>query len=138
MESYRILGGASADNLGVIAEVSGHQTSYSDLAASSDMKYYAVETVSGAEPIAKRSNEFSTAVACRSNVVSTDNAISAVLAQQITILSDKEDLVIEGSSGEASLQLMAAIYPLNTTVQRLNWQVAEGHRHNQRERTPYG
>lgn len=126
VESYRILGGASADNLGVIAEVSGHQTSYSDLAASSDMKYYAVETVSGAEPVAKRSNEFSTAVACRSNVVSTDNAISAVLAQQITILSDKEDMVIEGSSGEASLQLMAAIYPLNTTVQRLNWQVAEG------------
>lgn len=126
VESYRILGGASADNLGVISEVSGHQTSYSDLDASSDMKYYAVETVSGAEPVAKRSNEVSTAVACRSNVVSTDNAISAVLAQQITILSDKEDMVIEGNAGETSLQLMAAIYPLNTTVQRLNWQVAEG------------
>ena len=126
VESYRILGGASADNLGVIAEVSGHQTSYSDLDASSDMKYYAVETVSDAGPVAKRSNEVSTAVVCRSNVVSTDNAISAVLAQQITILSDKEDMVIEGDAGETSLQLMAAIYPLNTTVQRLNWQVTEG------------
>ena len=127
IESYRILGGISADNLRTIAEVSGHQISYSDLNASSDMKYYAVEMIPDSRPMVRKPNEVSTAIiTCRSNIVSTENVISTVLAEQITVLSDKEDMIIDGNASETSLQLMACIYPLNVTVQRISWQIVEG------------
>ena len=119
--------GISADNLRTIAEVSGHQISYSDLNASSDMKYYAVEMIPDSRPMVRKPNEVSTAIiTCRSNIVSTENVISTVLAEQITVLSDKEDMIIDGNASETSLQLMACIYPLNVTVQRISWQIVEG------------
>ncbi len=124
--SYRILGGVSPDDLRTIAEVSGHQISYSDLDAASDMAYYAVEMIPASVQAVKKAARATDATVCRSNVVSITDAFSPILAKQITVLSDKENMTIDGSAGETSIQLMANIYPLNATVQRLNWQVVDG------------
>lgn len=124
VESYRILGGTTTEDLKTIAEVSGHISSYSNIEAEAGMKYYAVEILVGteAQPITRSSANM---LSSRSNVISTDNVSVVNLITDIMIYSETGESVIEGAQGN-TLQLYAYLYPFSATVREVDWNIIEG------------
>lgn len=124
VDSYRILGGTTADNLQLIAEVSGHISSYSDIQAVGEMKYYAVEIQIGADaqPITRSS---ANVLSSRSNVISTDDASVINFITDIVIYSETGESVMKGHPGE-TLQLFAYLHPFSATLRDIDWSITDG------------
>ncbi len=112
VESYRILGGSSADNLTEIESISGYLTSYS-ISSGAKVKYYAVEAIAD--------KEFYT----RSNVVCIDDAVNILNAREIVVLNSTGSTEIDGAK-ENTVQLLAYIYPVGATIQRVDWSITDG------------
>lgn len=124
VDSYRILGGTTADNLQLIAEVSGHISSYSDIQAVGEMKYYAVEIQIGADaqPITRSS---ANVLSSRSNVISADDASVINFITDIVIYSETGESVMKGHPGE-TLQLFAYLHPFSATLRDIDWSITDG------------
>lgn len=127
IESYRILRGKSASELEVFDVVSGHASSFSDTKPSVSEPYYAIELI---VPATGHNNAPATfaneAPAPRSNVVSTADAIDAVLATSVGITTSTGERDVIFGRGATGLQLSAHFMPVNTTVTRVNWEVVQG------------
>lgn len=124
---YRILRGDSPENLSVIAEVSGHMTSYTDFTApAAGALYYAVESVLTPAPqrVAARSGR-DAGISPRSNVVSAAGS-NINLAESIKVISVDGNDTLDGASGATSIQLKAVINPTTTTFMRPSWIVISG------------
>ena len=124
VDSYRILGGKTADNLQLIAEVSGHISSYSNIQAVGEMKYYAVEIQIGADaqPITRSS---ANVLSSRSNVISADDASVINFITDIVIYSETGESVMKGHPGE-TLQLFAYLHPFSATLRDIDWSITDG------------
>ena len=125
VESYNILRGSTPDNLQEIAQVAGSVNSYTDISAPSGVSYYAV-TFTTTQPQLSRGQK-RTKVAdetVNSNVISTENAIDAVVAErlEIIVLDEEKELTDE----HTDLQLYYMILPTYTTVNKVTWEIVEG------------
>ena len=125
INTYRILRGTSEDNLSLLAEVSGSSRSYSDLTAATGTDYYyAVEVVPAVtKGRAGAGTGTRDAFCSRSNVVSTHQAQTAVLATGIEVIS-LTGSVIDADHPTASLA--AIIAPYYASVGNVAWTVVEG------------
>lgn len=122
--TYRILRGTSPQNLSVIAEVAGSTTSYTDVNAPAGTLYYALSyDVASDVKSTARNTGLRTSADIISNIVCTDNATSAVLAENVYIYSTDELALYPE---HASINLNADVYPLNATFKKLVWSVVEG------------
>lgn len=122
--TYRILRGTSPQNLSVIAEVAGSTTSYTDVNAPAGTLYYALSyDVASAVKSTARNTGLRASADIISNIVCTDNATSAVFAENVYIYSTDELALYPG---HASINLNADVYPLNATFKKLVWSVVEG------------
>jgi len=120
--SYRILGGVTPESLELIAEVSGNVSSYSDLQRDGKSLYYAVEIVQDEITLTRNAAMLTS----RSNVVSIDEAFAVNFAEKI-ILKVQDDLTELSIGKHSAIQLAAILYPANTTIQKVNWMIWEGH-----------
>ncbi len=118
VESYRILGGTSADNLQEVDLVSGNLSSYTT-EANSRLTYYAVEVVRAA------TRAESSALALRSNIVSTNEAQHILSASEIVILPATGSTTIDGET-DNTLQLLAYVYPIEATLRQVDWFITSG------------
>lgn len=124
--SYRILRGTSAESLEYIDEVSGGISSYTDLSAPAGECYYAVEIlVETPSPLVRQHALASGRTASRSNVVSTADAGTLVLASGISISSLTGSFDINAAEN-STLQLLAQISPANVSTHRVDWLVTSG------------
>ena len=127
VDSYRILRGTTRDDLQLLAEVSGANTAYTDLTGGDGVYFYALEydkTYSDEwEPLSvslmAEGNEVG-----RSNVVCTDDALLATLAESMNILSLESEKVLTPSQPE--LHLSAEIFPVTADIRGVNWQIVSG------------
>ena len=127
VESYRILRGTSRDNLQLLAEVSGANTAYTDLTGGDGVYFYALEydkTYSDEwQPLSVSLMAEGDEVG-RSNVVCTDDALLATLAESMNILSLESEKVLTPSQPE--LHLSAEIFPVTADIRGVNWQIVSG------------
>lgn len=127
IETYRILRGSNADNLAVIAEVSGNATSYSDLNAPAGTLYYALDFDAKYEdnwkPMQALRQSRANQANVRSNIVSTESAANVIFAEDILLRSAEEPAL---SPEQLSIQLIADIYPLTATFKAINWTIVAG------------
>lgn len=121
--TYRILRGTSPTMLDYVTEVSGNVTSYTDFNAPAGDCYYAIEILVDDTAVGSRAG--SSALASRSNVVSTADAGSVVFVSSIEIASETGSCHIDAKETE-TLQLLAYINPINASLTRLDWVVKEG------------
>lgn len=127
VESYVILGGATPDGMGVVSTVSGNISSYSDLNLGNGLKYYAVETVFPTAAEARDSRRASARRVSRSNIVCVDDAMPAKMVEDIWIISETGSFNMPRQANEASLQLMAYIYPAYSELRTVDWVLVDGH-----------
>ena len=125
VESYSILRGSTPDNLQEIAQVAGSVNSYTDISAPSGVSYYAV-TFATIQPQLARGQK-RTKVAdetVNSNVISTENAIDAVVAErlEIIVLDEEKEL----TDDHTDLQLYYMILPTYTTINKVTWEIVDG------------
>lgn len=127
IETYRILRGTTPNNLTVIAEISGNNTSYSDLNAPAGILYYALDFDAKYEdnwkPMQTGRQSRAGKVTVRSNIVSTDGAANVIFAEDIIVHSTEEPTL---SPEQTSIHLTADIYPLNATFRAVNWTIVSG------------
>ena len=127
VDSYRILRGTSRDNLQLLAEVSGANTAYTDLTGGDGVYFYALEydkTYSDEwQPLSVSLMAEGDEVG-RSNVVCTDDALLATLAENMNILSLESEKVLTPSQPE--LHLSAEIFPVTADIRGVNWQIVSG------------
>lgn len=130
IETYRVLRGTTADNLSLLAEISGAHTSYTDLNAGADTYYYALEydnTYSGEwKPmnVMKKAAAGRVSQYGRSNIVSTDEAYYATLAKSMTVMALESTM--ELTPEQRSLHLYTEIFPVNVDYKQVNWTIVEG------------
>ncbi len=124
VESYRIIGGTTADNLQEIDLISGHLTTYTTPSTSAN-RYYAIEPIISATDAKSRSGSYAISTSARSNVVCTDNAMDVTLANEILVMSENGVTKI-GRNNINDLQLYAYLYPVNATIKRINWSITQG------------
>ena len=127
IETYRILRGTTPNNLTVIAEISGNNTSYSDLNAPAGILYYALDFDAKYEdnwkPMQTGRQSRAGKATVRSNIVSTDGAANVIFAEDIIVHSTEEPTL---SPEQTSIHLTADIYPLNATFRAVNWTIVSG------------
>lgn len=127
IETYRILRGTTPNNLTVIAEISGNNTSYSDLNAPAGILYYALDFDAKYEdnwkPMQTSRQSRAGKATVRSNIVSTDGAANVIFAEDIIVHSTEEPTL---SPEQTSIHLTADIYPLNATFRAVNWTIVSG------------
>lgn len=127
IETYRILRGTTSNNLTVIAEISGNNTSYSDLNAPAGILYYALDFDAKYEdnwkPMQTGRQSRAGKATVRSNIVSTDGAANVIFAEDIIVHSTEEPTL---SPEQTSIHLTADIYPLNATFRAVNWTIVSG------------
>lgn len=130
IETYRVLRGTTADNLSLLAEISGANTSYTDLNAGADTYYYALEYDNTYSDEWKPMNVMKKAAAGRisqygrSNIVSTDEAYYATLAKSMTVMALESTM--ELTPEQRSLHLYTEIFPVNVDYKQVNWTIVEG------------
>ena len=127
VDSYRILRGTTRDDLQLLAEVSGANTAYTDLTGGDGVYFYALEydkTYSDEwKPLSVSLMAEGDEVG-RSNVVCTDDALLATLAESMNILSLESEKVLTPSQPE--LHLSAEIFPVTADIRGVNWQILSG------------
>lgn len=127
IETYRILRGTTSNNLTVIAEISGNNTSYSDLNVPAGILYYALDFDAKYEdnwkPMQTGRQSRAGKATVRSNIVSTDGAANVIFAEDIIVHSTEEPTL---SPEQTSIHLTADIYPLNATFRAVNWTIVSG------------
>jgi len=121
--SYGILRGTTPDNLEVLDVVSGHITSYSDVSPVDGGGYYAVEITGSASA---RSASRAARKVARSNVVAGADASDAVLAEKVFISTSTGNTDVLLCGAKPLQQLSAHFLPVNTSLNRVNWEVVEG------------
>lgn len=129
INTYRILRGDSPSTLDYIAEVSGGISSYTDVNAPAGECYYAIEILTELHSVNAPDRTMSHAInggASRSNVVSTADAGTVVLANSIEITSETGSFHIDASQ-QMSLQLLARILPVNVSLHKIDWVVKSGY-----------
>ena len=130
VESYRVLRGTAADNLSLLTEISGANTSYTDLDAGSGTYYYALEydnTYSDEwKPLNRTTRMAGRNISNygRSNIVGTDEASYVTLAESLSVMALEN--TIELTPEQRSLHLYAEILPINTDYKNVNWVITEG------------
>lgn len=130
VENYRILRGTTADDLSLLAEISGANTSYTDLVTGVGTYYYALEydnTYSDEwKPLDGWMKAAGRSVSGygRSNVVSTDEAFDVTLAKSLSVMALEN--TIELTPAQCSLHLYAEISPVNVDYKNVNWAIVEG------------
>ena len=130
VESYRVLRGTAADNLSLLTEISGANTSYTDLDAGSGTYYYALEydnTYSDEwKPLNRTTRMAGRNISNygRSNIVCTDEASYVTLAESLSVMALEN--TIELTPEQRSLHLYAEILPINTDYKNVNWVITEG------------
>lgn len=127
IETYRILRGTTPNSLTVIAEISGNNTSYSDLNAPAGILYYALDFDAKYEdnwkPMQTGRQSRAGKATVRSNIVSTDGAANVIFAEDIIVHSTEEPTL---SPEQTGIHLTADIYPLNATFRAVNWTIISG------------
>ena len=127
ISSYNILRGTNIENLEIIANVSGNLTSYTDIFTNDDPDLiYAVEFVSSS--LRKISGYYQTTKqplkGFRANVVSVNDALPVILAENLIINSKEAEHVI--NEEQKQINLTATIYPLLATIKSVNWEIVSG------------
>lgn len=127
IKSYRILRGTSKDNLEVLAEISGANSSYTDLDGGNGVYFYALEydeTYSDEwHPVSLRVRSLQNLFG-RSNVVCTDEAYAVKFAESLNILCVEKDMVL--SQQQPTLHLSAEIFPVTAGIKQVQWEIVEG------------
>ncbi len=119
--TYNVLRGSSADDLTIIAELAGSNTSYTDLSPLEGDNYYSVQMIPATDDLKSAQEDESTIA---SNVVCSSDAISAILATGIWITPAEDEL--ELNLDQTTQQLSAIIIPANTTIRDVKWEITEG------------
>ena len=122
--SYSILRGSTPDNLEQIAQVAGSINSYTDISAPSGVSYYAVTFFKGVAAARASNGQDVAEETVNSNVISTEEAIDAVLAQSIELIVLDEDKTL--SDEHPDLQLYYLLLPTYSTVTKVKWEIVEG------------
>lgn len=124
VDSYRILKGSEPEALSVLDVVSGHITSFSDMAEDASTSYYSIELVPSAGDAARMSAKVrASEMAARSNVVSGSEARDIILAEEVVVNT------VDGArtfDGRPALSLQARMLPTDATMTRVNWEVVDG------------
>lgn len=124
VDSYRILKGSEPGALSVLDVVSGHITSFSDMAEDASTSYYSIELVPSAGYAARMSAKVRASdMAARSNIVSGSEARDIILAEEVVVNT------VDGArtfDGRPALSLQARMLPTDATMTRVNWEVVEG------------
>lgn len=124
VDYYTIMRGPSPSNLVELTQIPGSQQNYTDVNAPEGELYYAVTFTPTADDMlrAKATGKNTTSVS--SNVVSTSEAITAIYATSMQILSVEP--VMELTREQGSLHLFAEMQPLSATFNRVAWEIIEG------------
>ena len=126
IESYRILRGSDPENLSLLAEVSGANTSYSDLLPLDGDSYYVLEySGNSIDSKSERINKSVSAVeyGC-SNIVNVLNIKEIQLADKINVLSVEN---IDQLTPESKvLHLYAEIFPMTVGIRNVTWSIVKG------------
>ena len=127
IKSYRILRGTTKDDLDLLAEVSGANSSYTDLDGGNGVYFYALEydeTYSDEwHPALSRVRALQDQSG-RSNVVCTDEAYAVKFAESLNILCVEKDMVL--SQQQPVLHLSAEIFPVTAGIKQVLWEIVEG------------
>ncbi len=125
--SYRILRGTTPDNMSLIDEVSGNQSSYSDINRPTNAEYYAVEILTSSST--RKSPAYMVKatdnIHSRSNIVCVRDANAVNFVENIIIGNNAGDFTIDCDEA-TSLQLSATTMPSYATYAKVNWYVKEG------------
>jgi hypothetical protein len=129
--TYRILRGATPDNLTMLSEVSGAVQMYSDMENPSE-PYYAIEYVPAAGIQGAAAERRTLAVmqpasadpSGRSNVVYSGDARNVIYVTSMNIMTVESNP--ELSEEQPSLYLYAELFPANATYQNITWSITAG------------
>lgn len=127
IKTYRILRGTSKDNLEVLAEISGANSSYTDPDGGNGVYFYALEydatypeewlsALSRTRSLHNQSG--------RSNVVSTDEAYTIQFMENLNILCVEKNMIL--NKQQPVLHLSAEIFPVTVSIKQVLWEIVEG------------
>lgn len=127
IKTYRILRGTSKDNLEVLAEISGANSSYTDPDGGNGVYFYALEydatypeewqsALSRTHSLHNQSG--------RSNVVSTDEAYTIQFMENLNILCVEKNMIL--NKQQPVLHLSAEIFPVTVSIKQVLWEIVEG------------
>ncbi|MBR7154159.1 MAG: hypothetical protein IKD12_02480, partial [Paludibacteraceae bacterium] len=134
VDQYRILRGATPDNMSVIATVPGTEYTYTDADAPEDA-YYALEydnlyfekwvwiTASGA-PAHMPAAYLAATRSGHSNIMASADKSEVTFAEKINICAMERN--IELTAEQTSLHLYAEILPAMATYKRASWKIVSG------------
>lgn len=126
IESYRILRGSDPENLSLLAEVSGANTSYSDLLPLDGDSYYVLEYSGNSidsKSVGINKSVSAVEYGC-SNIVNTLNSREIQLADKINVLSVEN---IDQLTPESKvLHLYAEIFPVTVGIRNVTWSIVKG------------
>ncbi|MDR1730002.1 MAG: FG-GAP-like repeat-containing protein [Prevotellaceae bacterium] len=124
IDTYRILQGATPDNLtNVLDEISGANTSFTQF-HNPDAPYYVVEYIPAPQTRSAGLRAAEAPVSGRTNVVNSNNAATIVYASSLNILTLGNNDVL--SEEQPSLYLYTEIFPSNATYQNIAWSIVSG------------
>ncbi len=132
--TYRILQGATPDNLtNVLDEISGANTSFTQF-DNPDAPYYAVEYIPSSAQVRSarlRSGGIFLAgeipTSGRTNVVNSNNAATIVYVSNMNILALGNDDVLKEEN--PSIYLYTELFPSNASYQNIAWSITSGNQY---------
>lgn len=124
VESYYVLRGRSPDNLTLLAQLNGNETSYTDMDIPEEGCFYALsyDRLSIIEPVLRSLSRETPQV--KSNVVSSLNSNEVTMASSITIRAIESDVILDEES--TLLHLYAEVAPVTATFGEVSWSIIEG------------
>ena len=126
-QTYRILRGTDAQQLEVLAEVSGAVTAYTDQSAvEGEVYFYALEFDAVVPYQNKSSRQLfaNAATSGRSNVTCTDEAWAVTPAEKLDIWWQEKECALHPA--QRTLHFRAEIMPVTADMKQVNWQLVEG------------
>ena len=126
-QTYRILRGTDAQQLEVLAEVSGAVTAYTDQSAvEGEVYFYALEFDAVVPYQNKSSRQLfaNAATSGRSNVTCSDEAWAVTPAEKLDIWWQEKECALHPA--QRTLHFRAEIMPVTADMKQVNWQLVEG------------
>eukprot|EP01029_Cantina_marsupialis_P023175 TRINITY_DN573927_c0_g2_i1.p1 TRINITY_DN573927_c0_g2~~TRINITY_DN573927_c0_g2_i1.p1 ORF type:complete len:2750 (-),score=319.36 TRINITY_DN573927_c0_g2_i1:5689-13938(-) len=145
--SYRIYRGSSAENMHLIAELAGSKRSFTDLTPDASENLYQLEIVAKStseptpvqsevaiQPMRNAKTLYSVPfvsstpseieLSGRTNIVATENALSPILAEQVTIKHLEDEKLLDKTQKE--MHLYTSILPTSASVKDVSWEIVSG------------
>lgn len=124
VDNYKIFRGSSPDNLTLLKQVAGSLRSYTDKKPINGVNYYSIvfTPVNAASRAEVRRTIPNGDIS--SNVMSSENAIDAILAESIEIMMADENAKLCKDTPE--LQLYSILKPAYCTINEVEWNIVEG------------